>query len=49
MAACGAAEILAAHLTGDTLPSHAAAFSLDRYRDPAYRRLVEKWGSTGQL
>jgi glycine/D-amino acid oxidase-like deaminating enzyme len=49
MAACAAAELLAAHVTRAPLPAYAQAFSLERYADPAYRRLVEEWGSTGQL
>jgi len=49
MAACGAGELLAASIAGDDLPAHAAAFSLTRYADPAYRTLLENWGETGQL
>ena len=49
MAACAAAELLAAHMTSATLPIYAQAFSLERYADPAYQRLVKEWGSTGQL
>ena len=49
MASCGAAELLAAHLTGSPLPSYAPAFTLERYRDPEYQKLLEKWGNTGQL
>jgi glycine/D-amino acid oxidase-like deaminating enzyme len=49
MAALGAGELLAAHLTGSDRPPYAAAFSLERYRDPGYRAQVEAWGSTGQL
>jgi glycine/D-amino acid oxidase-like deaminating enzyme len=49
MASCGAAELLAAHLTGSPLPSYAPAFILERYRDPEYQKLLEKWGDTGQL
>ncbi|MFQ5601284.1 MAG: NAD(P)/FAD-dependent oxidoreductase [Candidatus Krumholzibacteriia bacterium] len=49
MAACGAAELLAAHVTGSTLPDYASAFALERYDDPAYRKQLQKWGSTGQL
>ncbi len=49
MASCGAAELLAAHLTGSPLPSYAPAFTLERYRDPEYQKLLEKWGDTGQL
>jgi glycine/D-amino acid oxidase-like deaminating enzyme len=49
MAACAAGELLAAHVTGDTLPSYAPAFSPARYADPAYRRQVDAWGDDGQL
>jgi glycine/D-amino acid oxidase-like deaminating enzyme len=49
MAACAAGELLAAHLTGGTLPHYAPAFLLGRYRDPAYQRLLDTWDETGQL
>lgn len=49
MAAPAAAELLAQHITGNTLPHFASAFSLTRYADPAYQTLLEAWGSTGQL
>jgi glycine/D-amino acid oxidase-like deaminating enzyme len=49
MASCGAAELLAAHLTNSELPSYAPAFTLERYQDPEYQKLLEKWGDTGQL
>ena len=49
MAAPAAGELLAAYATGETPPDYAAAFRLDRYDDPAYRALLEDWGSTGQL
>jgi glycine/D-amino acid oxidase-like deaminating enzyme len=49
MAACGAGELLAAHLTGSTLPHYAPAFSLGRYEDTAYQKLLETWGESGQL
>ena len=49
MAAPAAAELIAAHITGSTLPSYEAAFRLDRYQNPAYRALLANWGSTGQL
>jgi glycine/D-amino acid oxidase-like deaminating enzyme len=47
MAACAAGELLAAHLTGDVLPSYAPWFALKRYEDPTYQRL--EWGDSGQL
>jgi glycine/D-amino acid oxidase-like deaminating enzyme len=49
MAAAAAGEILAAHAVGEDPPSYARAFRLDRYDDPAYQKLLEDWGSTGQL
>jgi glycine/D-amino acid oxidase-like deaminating enzyme len=49
MAACGAGELLAASIAGDDLPPHAAAFSLGRYKDREYQRLLENWGENGQL
>jgi len=49
MAACAAGELLAAHVTGAPLPGYAPAFALARYDDPAYRKRLEAWGSTGQL
>lgn len=45
----GAAEILAAHITGEALPHYAPAFRLERYADPAYQQLLEHWGATGQI
>ncbi len=49
MAACAAGELLAAHITGGSLPSYAPAFALSRYDDPAYHLLLETWDDTGQL
>ena len=49
MASCGAGELLAAHLTGSKLPHYAPAFSLERYQDPTYRKLLETWAESGQL
>ena len=49
MAACGAGELLAAHLTGSKLPDYAPAFALERYEDPAYQKLLESFGESGQL
>jgi glycine/D-amino acid oxidase-like deaminating enzyme len=49
MAACGAAELLGAHLAGDALPPYAAAFSPFRYDDPAYLTRLATWDDTGQL
>ena len=49
MAACGVGELLAAHVTGSTLPAYANAFELTRYDDPQYRLKLETWGESGQL
>jgi glycine/D-amino acid oxidase-like deaminating enzyme len=49
MAACGAGELLALHLTGGKLPDYAPAFALERYEDSAYQKLLEAWGESGQL
>jgi sarcosine oxidase, subunit beta len=49
MAACGAAELLAAHITGSELPPYHPAFELERYTNPTYRKLLETWGNEGQL
>ncbi|MBI5877716.1 MAG: FAD-binding oxidoreductase [Chloroflexi bacterium] len=49
MAACGAADLCASTISGGALPHYAPAFRLDRYADPAYRRLLDNWGESGQL
>ena len=49
MAACGAGELLAEHVTGGPLPPYAGAFSLERYHDQAYLAQLEAWGVSGQL
>jgi glycine/D-amino acid oxidase-like deaminating enzyme len=49
MASCAGGELLAAHLTGSELPPYAPAFTLERYQDPEYQVLLEKWGDSGQL
>jgi glycine/D-amino acid oxidase-like deaminating enzyme len=49
MAACGAAEILAAHVSGTATPAYAAAFHPARYDDPAYRARLDAWIDSGQL
>ncbi len=49
MVAPGAGELLAAHVAGAALPRYEAAFRLARYEDAEYQRLLESWGSTGQL
>jgi sarcosine oxidase, subunit beta len=49
MAACGAGELLTAHITKSALPDYARAFLPSRYDDPEYLRLLETWGDVGQL
>jgi glycine/D-amino acid oxidase-like deaminating enzyme len=49
MAACGAAELVAAHLTGSKLPEYAPAFALERYEDVEYQLMLQNWPDTGQL
>jgi glycine/D-amino acid oxidase-like deaminating enzyme len=49
MAACGAGELLAEHVAGESLPPYADAFSLERFHDQAYLELLEAWGVSGQL
>jgi glycine/D-amino acid oxidase-like deaminating enzyme len=51
MASPASGELLAAHVTGSALPlaGYAPAFALERYKDPEYQKLLENWGSTGQL
>ena len=49
MAGCASGELLAQHITGNSLPSYAPYFSLQRYTDPAYLRLIQDWGVSGQL
>jgi len=49
MASAAVGELVAAHVTGSTLPDYAPAFSIERYNDPAYRRWLENWQPTGQL
>ncbi|MEJ2746688.1 MAG: FAD-binding oxidoreductase [Anaerolineae bacterium] len=50
MAAMASGELLAAHVTGDTLPDYAPDFLLSRYDDPAYQAMLADWDpTTGQL
>lgn len=49
MAACGAGELLAAHVTGRSLPPYASAFTLDRYENPEYVEMLKDWSPSGQL
>jgi sarcosine oxidase, subunit beta len=48
-AAAAAGELLATHVVGGQLPAYAPAFLLERYQDPAYQRLLESWGTSGQI
>ena len=49
MGSCAGGELLAAHVTGGALPAWAGAFTLSRYDDPAYRKLLASWPADGQL
>ena len=49
MAAPAAGDLLATHIAGGALPPYAPAFSLERYDNPEYQKLLENWGNTGQL
>jgi len=49
MASNGAADLLADHIAERPLPRYAPAFRLDRYDDPAYAKLLDTWGDSGQL
>jgi sarcosine oxidase, subunit beta len=49
MSACGVGELLAAHVSGAPLPSHAAAFELARYDDPDYQSKLHNMSDSGQL
>jgi glycine/D-amino acid oxidase-like deaminating enzyme len=49
MASNAAADLLADHVTGRPLPSYAPAFRLERYADPAYLALLDRWSDQGQL
>ena len=49
MGSCAGAELLAAHVTGASLPPWAGSFTLARYDDPAYRDLLDNWPDDGQL
>lgn len=47
--ACGASDLLAAHITYSELPDYAPAFLYTRYQDPDYRKLLDNWGASGQI
>ena len=49
MSACGAGDLLAAHVTGRELPPYAPAFALSRYQDSEYTKKLEDRAENGQL
>jgi sarcosine oxidase, subunit beta len=49
MSACGVGELLALHVSGAPLPSHAPAFNLARYDDPDYQSKLHNMSDSGQL
>ena len=49
MASAGTAELVAAHITGSSLPAYAAAFHPGRYDDPEYVAKIEGWVDSTQL
>jgi glycine/D-amino acid oxidase-like deaminating enzyme len=49
MAGPASGELLSKHITGTPLPEYASWFLLERYQDPGYQQLLEKWGDSGQL
>ncbi|HYS91998.1 MAG TPA: FAD-binding oxidoreductase, partial [Candidatus Acidoferrales bacterium] len=49
MSSNGAADLLADYIAERPLPPYASAFHLDRYHDPAYQKLLDHWGDSGQL
>ena len=49
MSACGAGDLLAAHVTEAALPSYAASFQLSRYEDDEYTQQLDEWSESGQL
>jgi glycine/D-amino acid oxidase-like deaminating enzyme len=49
MSSNGAADLLADYIAERPLPHYAPAFHLARYEDPAYQKLLDSWGDSGQL
>ncbi len=49
MAACAAGELVAAHISGVSLPLYAQAFSIDRYDNPQYVKSIRAVDATGQI
>jgi glycine/D-amino acid oxidase-like deaminating enzyme len=49
MASAATSELVAAHVTGGSLPEYAGAFHPARYDDPAYLEKIEGWDDSTQL
>jgi glycine/D-amino acid oxidase-like deaminating enzyme len=49
MSACAIGELLAAHVTGASLPAYASAFHPSRFNDPSYMKRLEELDESGQL
>lgn len=49
MAAAGAGDLVARHVTGESLPGYAPAFLLSRYQDPSYLAGIDEGMASGQL
>ena len=49
MSACGVGELLAQHVTGETLPEHAPALMPSRYEDIEYLKSLESLEDSGEL
>jgi glycine/D-amino acid oxidase-like deaminating enzyme len=49
MSACGAGDLLAAHLTEKSLPAYAMTFELSRYESKEYLKEIEALSDSGQL
>lgn len=50
MASQAGADLLAAYISGGTVPSYSSAFHIGRYQDPTYKALLDCWDpTTGQL
>ena len=49
MGACAGGELLAAHVSGTSLPAYAAAFHPARFDDPGYLDAFTSDGVDGQL
>ena len=49
MASAATSELVAAHITGGTLPEYAAAFHPNRFEDGEYVAKIEEWDDGTQL